>query len=226
MTLRTRVLIVDGNLIFRQALSRGLALEVGLEVVGDTDDREQAFHLLRLMSPHVVILDGDAGTGALGTAVRIRRFAPRVSTVLLTSSLRDESLYMAIRAGVAAYLHKSVGMPDMVNAIGSVARGERPITEWLRIRPKVASLVLEQFQDFSMDAISEKARDTLTLSAKELEILGHVARGNSNSRIAGLLGIKEQSIKNYVTTILRKLSANDRTHAVSIALKRGWIESD
>ncbi|MDP6346819.1 MAG: response regulator transcription factor [Dehalococcoidia bacterium] len=226
MTLRTRVLIVDGNLIFRQALSRGLDLEAGIEVVGDTGDKEQALYLLRLMSPHVVILDGDAGAGAMETAVRIRRFAPGVSTVLLTSSLRDEDLYMAIRAGVAAYLRKSLGMQDMVNAIGSVTRGERPITEWLRTRPKVASLVLEQFQDFSMDAVGERARNTVTLSDRELEILGYIAQGNPNRRIANLLGIKEQSIKNYVTTILHKLSANDRTHAVSIALKRGWIESD
>jgi DNA-binding NarL/FixJ family response regulator len=131
---------------------------------------------------------------------------------------------MAIRAGVAAYLRKSLGMQDMVNAISSVARGERPITEWLRTRPKVASLVLEQFQGFSMDAVNERARNTVTLSAREMEILGYVAQGNSNRRIASLLGIKEQSTKNYVTTILRKLSANDRAHAVSIALKRGWIE--
>jgi DNA-binding NarL/FixJ family response regulator len=225
MALRIRALIVDGNLIFRQALSRGLASEAGIEVVGDTGDREQSLHLLRLMSPHVVILDGDAGAGALETAVRIRRFAPGVSTVLLTSSLRDEDLYIAIRAGVAAYLRKSLGMQDMVNAIHSVARGERPITEWLRTRPKVASLVLEQFQDFSIGVVSERRENTVTLSAKDLEILGHVAQGNSNRRIAGILGIKEQSVKNYVTTILRKLSANDRTHAVSIALKRGWIES-
>lgn len=220
----TRVLIVDNNLIFSQALAQGLSREADMEVVGSTGDQDAALAMVRLLVPDVVILDADMGGTILEMAVRLRRFSPGTATVTLTSSLRDEDLYMAIRAGVAAHLPKSVSLEEIASAVRSVVRGEHPITDWLRSRPKVATRMLEEFQSLSLSAGQEIEGLTMPLSPKELEILEYIALGTSNKRIAGKLGIKEQSVKNDVTTILRKLSANDRAHATFIALKRGWIE--
>ncbi|MEE9202543.1 MAG: response regulator transcription factor [Dehalococcoidia bacterium] len=221
---RTRVLIVDNNLIFSQALARGLNLEAGMEVVGSTGDRDEAMTMVRLLAPDVVILDADMGGAALEMAVRLRRFSPGTATVTLASGLGDEDLYMTIRAGVAAHLPKSVSLDEVASIVGRVVRGEHPITEWLRSRPKLASRLLEEFQGMSLSAGQEIESLTVPLSTRELEILEYIALGNSNKRIAGKLGVKEQSVKNYVTTILRKLSANDRAHAIFIALQRGWIQ--
>lgn len=221
---RTRVLIVDNNLIFSQALSRGLSLEADIEVVGSTGDHDEALTMVRLLAPDVVILDADMGGAVLEMAVRLRRFSPGTATVTLTSSLRDEEIYMAIRAGVAAHLPKSVSLDGIIGVVRSVVRGDRPIIEWLRSRPKVASRMLEEFQGIALSAGQEIESITAPLSPKELEILDYIALGNSNKRIAGKLGVKEQSVKNYVTTILRKLAANDRAHATFIALQRGWIQ--
>jgi DNA-binding NarL/FixJ family response regulator len=88
----------------------------------------------------------------------------------------------------------------------------------------VASRLLEEFQGMSLSTGEEIVSLTVPLSTKELEILEYIALGNSNKRIASKLGVKEQSVKNYVTTILRKISANDRAHATFIALQRGWIQ--
>jgi DNA-binding NarL/FixJ family response regulator len=144
--------------------------------------------------------------------------------VTLASGLGDEDLYMAIRAGVAAHLPKSASLDEIVSAVRRVVRGEYPVTEWLRSRPKVASRLLEEFQGMSLSTGEEIVSLTVPLSTKELEILEYIALGNSNKRIASKLGVKEQSVKNYVTTILRKISANDRAHATFIALQRGWIQ--
>jgi DNA-binding NarL/FixJ family response regulator len=195
-----------------------------MEVVGSTGDREQALAMVRLLVPDVVVLDADMGGAALETAVRIRRFSPGTAAVALTSSLHDEDLYMAMRAGVAAHLPKTVSLEEVVSAIRSVVRGEHPIAGWLRSRPKVAARLLEEFQGMSLSAGQEVESLAVPLSPKELEILEYIALGNSNKRIASKLGIKEQSVKNYVTIILRKLSANDRAHATFIALRKGWIE--
>ena len=163
------------------------------------------------------------GTG-IDTAVRIRRLFPGVALMTLGSTVRDEDLYLAIRAGVAAYLTKAVTVDEIARAVRSVARGEYPITQWLRSRPKVASRLVEQFQSLSLEQAPGAPSLDSPLSPRELEILTYIAHGNSNKRIASSLGIKEQSVKNYVTNILRKLAANDRAHAVFIAIKQGWID--
>ena len=94
----------------------------------------------------------------------------------------------------------------------------------MNTRPKVASRVLRQFQDIA--AMGKTVEEITTpLTAKEIQILTHVAEGNSNKRIAHILGISEQTIKNHISAILRKLNANDRAHAVFLAIRNGWIST-
>jgi len=141
--------------------------------------------------------------------------------IALASNPDDDQLFQAIKGGIVAYLSKDVSAEELAGAIGRITQGERPINESLLIRPKVAEQVLRRFQDMSLMGTMETV--ATPLSPRETEILKLVAEGNANKRIAYTLKISEQTIKNHITSILRKLNANDRTHAVVTAIRQGWI---
>lgn len=120
-------------------------------------------------------------------------------------------------------MDKSITAEGLTKSIRQVACGEYPIKDSVLIRPKVAEHVLKQFQ--STHDINGKTMDTIVapLTSRETQILNYIANGNSNKQIAHILQISEQTIKNHVSNILRKLNANDRAHAVVIAIRYGWI---
>ena len=136
----------------------------------------------------------------------------------------DEQLFQAVKAGAVAYLTKGVGIDQLSSIIRRIHQGERPINEMVLTRPRVAEKVLRQFQDLSLMG---RAMESLAspLTPRELEILSYVARGFINKQVAYKLSISEQTIKNHMTSVLRKLDANDRTQAVVMALQYGWISS-
>ncbi|HEX77460.1 MAG TPA: response regulator transcription factor [Dehalococcoidia bacterium] len=105
-------------------------------------------------------------------------------------------------------------------------RGEYPINEVINAKPRVAGRILEQFQRFALSAGEGLEELIIPLSSRELEVLQRVARGHTNKAIASMLGIKEQSVKNCISGILRKLAANDRAHAVFLAIKHGWLKTE
>jgi len=140
---------------------------------------------------------------------------------MLTSNPNDTQLFQALKAQAAAYLDKEVTADQLVDTVRRVARGEHPINESLTNRPKVAEQVLSQFQELSWRSEAEAFMSPLT--SRETEILNYIAQGFPNKQIAFELGISEQTIKNHVTSILRKLNANARTEAVVIAVKKGII---
>ena len=140
----------------------------------------------------------------------------------MTTHEDDEQLFHAIRVGAAAYATKDIESEDLVDLIRRVARGEYLINDNVLSRPFVASRVLDQFRELSsIDTVAENVFSPLT--PREIEILDHVAQGNSNKEIARILSISDQTVKNHITSILRKLAVNDRTQAVIYALKHGWI---
>jgi len=128
-----------------------------------------------------------------------------------------------IRVGASAYAIKDIASEDLISLIRRVGRGEYLINENVLSRPFVASRVLDQFRELAaVDEMSEAVFSPLT--PREVEILDCVARGNSNKEIARLLSISDQTVKNHITSILRKLAVNDRTQAVIYALRHGWIK--
>jgi DNA-binding NarL/FixJ family response regulator len=134
----------------------------------------------------------------------------------------DEQLFHAIRVGAAAYCTKDAQQDEIIKLIRRVARGEYLINENVLQRPFVASRVLDQFRELSqMETGAEGVFSPLT--PREVEILDCVAQGNSNKEIARILNISDQTVKNHITSILRKLAVNDRTQAVIYALRHGWI---
>jgi len=218
------VFIVDRQTLYRQGVRQALSADEGLSVVGDCAPGAEALTLIEAFAPNVVLLDVDLPLlRGLDIGRQITTRCPGVAVIALTSFWDDDQLFQAIRSGVAAYLSKEISADELANAIKRIGKGERPINETLLGRPRVAEQVLRQFQDLSLMG---KAMETLAtpLTPRETETLKYVAEGYSNKQIAHVLGISEQTIKNHITSILDKLDANDRTHAVVLALRQGWID--
>jgi DNA-binding NarL/FixJ family response regulator len=177
-----------------------------------------------LLVPDVVLIDINMPQmNGLEVTRIIRRRHPQTGVVVLTMHEDDEQLFHAIRVGAAAYCTKDAQQEEIVKLIRRVARGEYLINENVLQRPFVASRVLDQFRELSqMEGGAEGVFSPLT--PREVEILDCVAQGNSNKEIARILSISDQTVKNHITSILRKLAVNDRTQAVIYALRHGWIK--
>ena len=202
-----------------------LAKEVDIEVVGEASESTSALKQIKALSPDVVMIDYKLPPqDGPDLARQIKRYVPTVSLILLSSYEDDEQLLDAIKAGSAGYLIKAASGRELASQIRKVYHGEYPINEYLLSRPAVALRILQQFQDL---LLAEKEVEPLLspLSPRETEILEYIAKGNSNKEVAFTLGICNQTVKNHVTSIMRKLAANDRTHAVVLALRYGLIKA-
>ena len=220
------VVIVDKQSLFRAGVRQALSAKPNIEVVADCNLEPEAKEVIEAFSPDVVLIDANppALTG-IDFALQISRRFPGLPIVILSPYLDDDQLFQAIKAGAAAYLSKSVDVDELADTIERVHHGEYPVNNSVLARPRVAEKVLRQFQDLSLMG---KAMETVAapLTPREKEILSYIANGQSNKRIAYTLHISEQTIKNHVTSILRKLNANDRTHAVVMAMRYGWISPE
>jgi DNA-binding NarL/FixJ family response regulator len=175
------------------------------------------------MPPDVLLLDIDgAAESGLALARKIRARSPSIAVVVLASNPNDEQLFEVLKGQAASYLSKETTAEQLIEIIRRVAHGEHPINETLTTRPKVAEKVLLQFQELSRRTEAEAFLSPLT--PREMEILQYIGRGFLNKQIAAELGIGEQTIKNHVRSILRKLNANARTEAVVLAIKQGLIK--
>ncbi len=218
------VFIVDKQTLYRQGIRQALSTCNDINIVGECSPTAEAVSLVEAFMPSVVLLDVDLPLlRGLDLGRQITTRCPNVSVIALTSSPDDEQLFQAVKTGVVAYLSKDIAPDELASAIRRISNGERPINDSLLNRPRVAEQVLRQFQDLTLMG---KAMETLAtpLTPRETETLKYVAEGYSNKQIAHVLGISEQTIKNHVTSILNKLDANDRTHAVVLALRQGWID--
>ena len=173
--------------------------------------------------PDIVLLDINLpGMSGIEVARLLKRRHPRIGIVILTMHEDDEQLFNAIRVGAAAYCTKDVDPALIVGIIRRVARGEYLINENVLSHPFVASRVLDQFRELArIDQASDSVFSPLT--PREVEILDCVARGNSNKEIAVFLGISDQTVKNHITSILRKL-AGQRPHAGRHLRAATWLD--
>ena len=221
---RIQILIVDDHPLFRRGIRWSLENEHDLLVVGEAADGQSAVQQIDLTVPDVVLVDINMPqmSGLEVTRV-VKRRHPQMGVIILTMHEDDEQLFHAIRVGAAAYCTKDVEAEELIRLIRRVARGEYLINENVLSRPFVASRVLDQFRELSqMDQVNDGVFSPLT--PREVEILDCVAQGNSNKEIARILSISDQTVKNHITSILRKLAVNDRTQAVIYALRHGWIK--
>ncbi|MFC1957853.1 LuxR C-terminal-related transcriptional regulator [Chloroflexota bacterium] len=222
---KIRVLIVSQQSFFRQGIEHSLSGMDDIEISGIAEVNDDILSVIDTLPPDVALVDIDGASGSgLILARRIRQRLPNIGVVALTSNPDDAQLFQVLKAQAVAYLSKEITAAQLVNIIKRVARGEHPINESLTNQPKVAERVLHQFQELSW---RDEAEGFITpLTPREMEILNYIAQGYLNKQIAIELDISEQTIKNHVTSILRKLNANARTEAVVIAIKQGLISID
>ena len=221
-TNKIRVFIVSQQFLFRQGIEHSLSSMEDIEISGATDVNDKVLSTIDTLPPDVALVDIDGpADDSLSLARKIKQRSPNIGLIVLTSNPNDTQLFQVLKAQAAAYLNKEITADQLVDTVRQVTRGEHPINESLTSRPKVAEQVLHQFQELSWRSEAEAFISPLT--PREMEILNYIAQGYLNKEIAVKLGISEQTIKNHVTSILRKLNANARTEAVVVAIKQGLI---
>jgi len=220
----TKILLVDDHAPFRVGMRQILERGEDFEVVGEAEDGRDAFSLASDLSPDIVLLDLSLPPpGGIETTQRIKREVPSIGIIALAVAEDEDQLFDAIKAGAAAFVVKDIGPDDLVTVIRRVRAGEYLINDKVFSRPSVAGRVLKEFRELAVYG-QEAAPIFAPLSPREVEILDNIARGMTNKQVAYALTISEQTVKNHMSSILRKLSVNDRTQAVVYAMKQGWIK--
>jgi len=219
---KIRVFIVSQQFLFRQGIEHSLSGMEDIEISGAAEADGEVPSIIDTLLPDVVLMDIDGPSdNGITLARRIKQRSPNIGVIVLTSNPNDAQLFQALKAQAVAYLNKEVTADQLVDVVRRVANGEHPINESLTTRPQIAERVLDQFQKLSWRSEAEDFISPLT--PRETEILSYIAQGYLNKQIAFRLGISEQTIKNHVTSILRKLNANARTEAVVVAIRQGLI---
>jgi DNA-binding NarL/FixJ family response regulator len=220
---KTTILLVDDHALFRVGVRNILEKEPGFEIVGEADDTRSAFDLSVQLSPDIILMDLSLpAPGGIETTQRIKRELPSAGIIVLAVNEDEDALFDAIKAGAAAFILKDVAPDDLVAIIHRVASGEYLINDKVFAKPAVASRVLKEFRELAIYG-QEAAPIFAPLSPREVEILDNIAQGMTNKQVAYALSISEQTVKNHMSSILRKLSVNDRTQAVVYAMRQGWI---
>ncbi|MBA7485099.1 Transcriptional regulatory protein DegU [subsurface metagenome] len=219
------VVIIDKQAFFRSGVRQALSEQAGFRVLEGAPD-DGSLDIIEAESPDVVLLDINfPALSGLELGRKIARRYPNSKVVILSPNSSDDELFEVIKTGAVAYLNKNTTTEELVSVINRACHGEYPINDSLITRPAVAEHVLRQFRDI---VSAGKVLETVTapLTYRETQILNYIAQGNSNKQIAHILEISEQTIKNHVSSILRKLNANDRAHAVALAMRNGWIPAE
>jgi len=219
------MIIIDEQAFFRAGVRQALSQQPDFKVL-DCDPTQDPLGLIEANLPDVALLGSDLTTlSGLELGRKIARYYPNTKVIMLSPNPDDEELFEVIKSAAVACLSKNTATEELISTIRRAYRGEYPINESLTSRPKVAKHVLKQFQDIlSVGKTIETVVAPLT--HRETQILNYIAEGNTNKQIAHILGISEQTIKSHVSAILRKLNANDRAHAVALAMRNGWISTE
>jgi len=220
---RVKILIVDDHALFRVGIRNILEREPDLEVVAEADDGRSALDAAFATNPDVILMDLSLpAPGGIETTQRVKRELPSAAIVVLSTEEDEDALFESIKAGAAAFILKDIAPEDLVMIIRRVVAGEYLINDKVFSKPAVASRVLKEFRELAVYG-QEAAPIFAPLSPREVEILDNIAQGMTNKQVAYALSISEQTVKNHMSSILRKLSVNDRTQAVVYAMRQGWI---
>ena len=220
---RSSIVLVHTHPLFRQGLRYHLDNHPEFNIAGEAGNGQQAIQLVEHADPAIVVIELDLpGVNGLEVARAIKRNHPNIGIILLSNDTDPQMMIKALRAGVAAYLPANVPWDALLKALQEVSRGEYPINEIVLREREIAALVLNEFRLL----IAEEPVQNIysPLSPREIEVLELVAAGSTNKEIAAKLAIGNQTVKNHISSILRKLAVNDRTQAVVYAMRRGWIK--
>ena len=206
MTNRIRVLAVDDHPLLREGITAVMQGEEDMELVAAATNGLQSIELFRLHRPDVTLMDLQMpGMNGIEAINEIRREFSNARFIVLTTYQGDIQVLRALKAGATGYLLKNMLRRDLLDAIRAVYAGRRYIPN--EIAAELAEHVIDE-----------------SLSDREVAVLRKVASGTSNKIIAAQLEVTEATVKGHLKSILSKLGANDRTHAVTIAMKRGFLD--
>lgn len=201
------LMIADDHPLMRSGIAAVLSSNPRFSVVAEADDGDSAVELYRRWRPDVTLMDLQMpGLNGVEATSAIRRIDPEARIIILTTFGGDVQVARGLKAGATGYVLKNLARTALGDYIVSVHAGRRLLP------PPVAASLANSFQ---LDALSKR----------EIEVLRLVGEGNSNQRVADRLGLSEDTIKAHMKAILQKLDARDRTHAVMIALRRGYWEN-
>ncbi len=224
------MLIVDDHPLFRQGLKRLIADGGSFTVVAEAANGHEAIREADVHRPNLALVDVQLpGITGLNVARILKKQHPSMYVVILSMHIDDERLFEAVRAGASAFLTKDIEASELTDSLERVIRGEQLINNAVLSRPDLAWRVLTEFRQLTGDGDESENESVLPsspklpLSVREIEVLDCVAQGLSNKEIADELFITEQTVKNHMTSVLRKLDVNDRVQAVLCSVRNGWI---
>ncbi len=210
-----RLLIIDDHEMVREGLKAMLTAEPDFEIVGDAANAEQAFELIKRLLPDVILLDIRLpGISGIDVCRTVTERYPETAVIILTTFTDETLVAQCIQAGARGFIVKDIERFDLKRSIRAVARGEAAID------PKAAVAVLAQLRR-APQVRQEPSPDPL--SPQQIVILRLVAQGLSSREIAAQLYLSENTVKGYVQEILHRLGVKNRTEAVMVAVKQGWL---
>ncbi len=211
------MLVVDDQELFRRGLTMLLAVETGIEVVGEAGDGIEGTALAESAAPDVVLLDVRMPKrSGIEACLAIKEAVPSAKIIMLTVSDEEADLYEAVKSGASGYLLKDSSIEEVAQAVRVVADGQSLIS------PSMAIKLIDEFKQMSKP---EKAPGPgLRLTERELDVLRLVAQGHSNKEIAARLYISENTVKNHVRNMLEKLQLHSRMEAVMYAVRENLLE--
>lgn len=223
--LKRRVLLVEDHPVFRRALKRILEETGRYQIVAEAESGHSAIQQADIHRPDMIIIDVQLpGVTGLKIARVLRKQHAAAKLVFLSMHMDDDRLFDAIRVGASAFLTKDIETNVLLDAIRQVGMGENLINPLVLSRPQLARRVLTEFRSLSQPDGQNETEPAAALSSREIEVLDCVALGFSNKQIAEKLFVTEQTVKNHMTSVLKKLDVNDRVQAVLFAVKNGWME--
>ncbi|OFV86662.1 MAG: hypothetical protein A3J75_04365 [Acidobacteria bacterium RBG_16_68_9] len=212
---KIKVLIVDDHPVFREGLRQCLEARRNLRVLAAVGGGEEMWKAIRTLGrPHIILMDVEMpGESGIELTQALREKHPDLPVVMLTAFSDSERVFSALKAGAVGYLLKNVSPDEICVTVERAAEGEPMLSG------EIAGRVLREFE---RERTEERFREQLAgLTAREEEILKLLATGESNREIGKRLFISEQTVKNHVASIFRKLQVNDRTKAALLAVKMG-----
>jgi DNA-binding NarL/FixJ family response regulator len=216
------VLLVDDHPVFRTGLRRVLETTGRFEVVAEAGNAHEAIRAAEETRPGLIILDVQLpGITGLRITRILRRKQTRARIVILSVHVDDDRIIEAVRAGAVGFLQKDIGAEGLLAALARVCAGENLLRLEMLARPELARRLRAELR---LPSETNGSEGPMPLSSRELAVLDCVAQGLSNKEIADELFVSEQTVKNHMTSVLRKLNATDRVGAILHAIRQGWME--